>query len=84
MPISPIIGGGGRGGGFPHLVSNTTCRRWSVGEGMWPSRSRSTSTNGASSTSTSGTSSTNTSSMSSASSRGSHVAKWQIVATLSM
>ena len=33
MPISPIIGGGGRGGGFPHLVSNTTCRRWSIGGG---------------------------------------------------
>ena len=63
-------------GGFPHLVSNTTCRRWSVGEGMWPSRSRSTRTSSASSTSTS--------SMSSASSRGSHVFKWQIVATLSM
>ena len=63
-------------GGFPHLVSNTTCRRWSVGEGMWPSRSRSTSTSSASST--------NTSSLSSASSRGSHVFKWHIVATLSM
>ena len=38
MPISPIIGeeegGSGKGGrGFPHLVSNTTCRRWSIGGG---------------------------------------------------
>ena len=74
-------------GGFPHLVSNTTCRRWSVGEGMWPSRSRGTSTSSTSSTSTSSTSSassTNTCSMSSASSRGRHVFKWHIVATLSM
>ena len=69
-------GGGRVEGGFPHLVSNTTCRRWSVGEGMWPSRSRSTSTSSASST--------NTSSLSSASSRGRHVFKWHIVATLSM